>query len=203
MELLASRLSANPTQQSTVTPPTIEQIKQIAKKQNATLVQYSIIADLEVIAEKGQGKELELYVWVVKPTGEVGFRKVDLKSLDTSLENLVASSRQSLGVPGRATAEIVQEPGTDQKQRLQKLHDLLIKPIADLLPTDSNAHVIFIPQQELFLVPFAALQDEQGKYLIEKHTILTAPSIQVLELTRQKRERVGGKALHPYKIEIP
>jgi hypothetical protein len=36
-----------------------------------------------------------------------------------------------------------------------------------------NDRVIFIPHQELFLVPFAALQDESGKYLIEKHTILT------------------------------
>ena len=30
-----------------------------------------------------------------------------------------------------------------------------------------------------------------GKYLIEKHTILTAPSIQVLQLTRQQKQRVG------------
>ncbi|MDD1474274.1 CHAT domain-containing protein, partial [Dolichospermum sp. ST_sed4] len=39
----------------------------------------------------------------------------------------------------------------------------------------------------LFLVPFPALQDEKGKYLIEKHTILTAPSIQVLDLTHKQR----------------
>ena len=38
------------------------------------------------------------------------------------------------------------------------------------------------------MVPFPALQDEQGKYLIEKHTILTAPSIQVLDLTRKLRQ---------------
>jgi CHAT domain-containing protein len=39
----------------------------------------------------------------------------------------------------------------------------------------------------LFLVPFAALQDATDKYLIEKDTILTAPSIQVLDLTRQQQ----------------
>lgn len=70
---------------------------------------------------------------------------------------------------------------------LQDLYQLLIKPIADQLPTDPNKPVIFIPHRELFVVPFVALQDEQGKYLIEKHTILTAPSIQVLELTRQQK----------------
>jgi CHAT domain-containing protein len=57
------------------------------------------------------------------------------------------------------------------------------------LPTDANAHVTFIPQGALFLLPFPALQDTEGKYLIEKHTILTAPSIQVLDLTRHQQQR--------------
>ncbi len=73
------------------------------------------------------------------------------------------------------------------------MYDLLIKPIAHLLPTDPNAEVIFIPHRELFLVPFTALQDEQGKYLIEKHTILTVPSIQLLDLTRQKLEATESR----------
>lgn len=33
-------------------------------------------------------------------------------------------------------------------------------------------------------MPFPALQDKSGKYLVDKHTIWTAPSIQVLDLTR-------------------
>ncbi len=68
--------------------------------------------------------------------------------------------------------------------RLKQLHQLLINPIADLLPKDEQKRVIFIPHQELFLVPFVALQDENDKYLIEKHTILTAPSIQALSLSQ-------------------
>lgn len=36
-------------------------------------------------------------------------------------------------------------------------------------------------------MPFPALVDENGKYLIEKHTILTAPSIQVLDLTHKQK----------------
>ncbi|HEY9805154.1 MAG TPA: CHAT domain-containing protein, partial [Candidatus Obscuribacterales bacterium] len=66
--------------------------------------------------------------------------------------------------------------------------------IADLLPTDPNAHVIFSPQEALFLVPFPALQASDGHYLIEQHTVLTAPSIQVLDLTHQKHQQLSGKA---------
>ncbi len=40
---------------------------------------------------------------------------------------------------------------------------------------------------------FNALQDAAGSYLIEQHTILTAPSIQVLALTHQKRQRSSGE----------
>ncbi len=37
------------------------------------------------------------------------------------------------------------------------------------------------------------MQDTNNKYLIEKHTILTAPSIQVLALTRKQRSYVNSK----------
>ena len=84
---------------------------------------------------------------------------------------------------------IVDSPNID-KPRLQQLHQLLIEPIADLLPKDDKARVVFIPDRELFSVPFPALQDQEGKYLIEKHTILTAPSIEVLGLTHQKRKNL-------------
>ncbi|NEO13735.1 MULTISPECIES: CHAT domain-containing protein [unclassified Moorena] len=85
--------------------------------------------------------------------------------------------------------KIVDSPNID-KPHLQKLHQLLIEPIADLLPKDENARVVFIPHRELFSVPFPALQDQEKKYLIEKHTILTAPSIEVLGLTHQQRKNL-------------
>ncbi len=99
------------------------------------------------------------------------------------------------------TPERRQQLQAQQTRNLKQLHQLLIEPIADRLPQDPNQRVILIPQYELFLVPFPALLDASNTPLIENHTILTAPSIQVLELTRQRRrgmekgERGGGKAL--------
>nr|WP_306790460.1 CHAT domain-containing protein [Tolypothrix sp. FACHB-123] len=196
VELLALRLSANPTEQFP-TPPNIAEIKQTAKSQNSTLVQYSIIYNDFTVQGKQEFKESELYIWVIKPTGEVTFRKADLKPLwqkeNTTLDELVTNSRESIGVRGRGGIDLSYNPNpTKVKQRFQKLHELLINPIADLLPKNHDERVTFIPQSSLFLVPFAALQDEQGKYLIEKHTILTAPAIQVLDLTRKQRQKVSG-----------
>ncbi len=201
MELLASKLSSNPNEQLS-TPPNIDKIKQIAKLQNATLVQYSIIYDKFQVEGKPQIKESELYIWVVKPTGEIAFKQVDLKSINQSLEELVISARDSIGVRSSNMFDVtvVTPSGEDPTQKLQQLHKLLIAPIADSLPKDANERVIFIPQESLFTVPFPALLDEKGKYLVEKHTILTAPSIQVLDFTLQQKLRnsklgVGKNAL--------
>ncbi|BAY95283.1 MULTISPECIES: CHAT domain-containing tetratricopeptide repeat protein [unclassified Tolypothrix] len=201
VELLTSRLYADPKQQF-LTTPNIAEIKQIAKSQNATLVQYSIVGDEFKIAGKSETKESELYIWVIKPTGKVSFHRSDLKPLwqksNTNLSQLVEDVRTSIGVVdirGRAGGIVVAGNGgdkTNQNKRLKQLHEVLIKPIADSLPKNPNDHVIFIPQGSLFLVPFPALQDADNKYLIEKHTILTAPSIQVLSLTRQQKLKNGS-----------
>jgi tetratricopeptide (TPR) repeat protein len=184
VEFLAARI--NGTENSTLQltenlRSSITQIKQIAKERNATLIEYSIINDEN------------LYVWVVQPSGSVAHRKVVLPQ-QPSLTALVDTSRESIGVRGRGNFKF-EINKSNPSDRLKQLHQLLIAPIADLLPTDPNAQVIFVPHGELFLVPFPALQDAKGQYLIEQHTILTAPAIQVLDLTRQKRQQVTQAGL--------
>jgi CHAT domain-containing protein len=167
------------------TSPTIAQIKQTAKQQNATLVQYSILYD--------NSKESELYIWVIKPTGEIKFSQVDLKTLwqqNTSLTELIKSSREAVGArnKGISTTEI-KKSENGQYNKLQTLHKLLIEPVADSLPKNKSDKVIFIPQGALFLLPFAALQDTKGQYLIEKHAISISPSIQLLNLLHSQRQK--------------
>ena len=192
VELLDSKLSKKINNQTNIKHPNLREIKQIASQQNATLVQYSIVNEPLKVEGKQEWQQSKLYIWVIKPTGEIGFEQVDLKkSLNTSLQELVTTSRQSIGVRARSLYTEF-DPTPAQTDRLKQLHKLLIEPIAPYLPTEPNQRIIFIPQNELFLAPFPALQDASGKYLIQKHTILTAPSIQVLQLTHEKRKAVSG-----------
>jgi CHAT domain-containing protein/Tfp pilus assembly protein PilF len=204
VELLAKRAGIQNSQAQTVAPPNIEEIKRIAREHNSTLVAYSIIKNPFDIEGRRQKLESDIYIWVVSPAGEVAFRRVDLQSprgvaQEVSLENQVARSRDAIGVRGAGAVSRIGrvEIGNLSRQTkdLQRMYQMLIEPIADLLPVNPNERVTFIPQNELFLVPFGALQDASGKYLIEKHTILTAPSIQVLDLTRRQRNRGAGDAL--------
>lgn len=194
-ELLARRSNPDSQPEVGLLPPTVEEIRAIARRQNATLVEYAIVADQAFRFQGRQrGREAELLVWVVSPSGSVAFRRVDLQPLweqnrsSNSLTNLVASSRLSLGVRGEATDEA--DATSFNWPKLQQLHEYLITPIEDLLPANPTDPVIIIPQDALFLVPFAALQDADGRYLIERHTLLTAPSIQVIGLAQsQQRNR--------------
>ncbi|WP_445245978.1 CHAT domain-containing tetratricopeptide repeat protein [Microcoleus sp. OTE_8_concoct_300] len=252
VELLTQNLSLRSDNLLDIPHITVQQITEITQKQNATLVEYSIVSPEEI------------YIWVIQKNGKITVRHSQLKSLipDISLSAFVRKSRESIVkegavannrpasritgnnnqisstinqlapgdlvrlnddlpyYPAREVISIdrqngmltiklpnsdpIQRPIADvvkkvefqniHNQELQTLHQLLIEPIADLLPKDPESRVIFIPQGELFLVPFPALQDANGKFLIEKHTILTAPSIQVLDSTRQIRQRVTSSA---------
>jgi len=198
VELLASKLLSAPKGGTPIEFLKIEQIQKIAREQNATLVEYSLITT--DVAEKSENSQRKLnsmiYVWVVQPSGEIKFEQIDLKLEKLSLEQFVITSRAFLGVRGRSDS-IAIEPidPVAETESLQNFSRLLIQPIAPYLPGDPNARVIIIPQGELFLVPFVALQDMNGKRLIENHTILTAPAIQVLSLTHQKKLELQPKNL--------
>jgi CHAT domain-containing protein/Tfp pilus assembly protein PilF len=195
VELLSGKLRETTESGFLVAHTSIEQIIKIAKQQCATIVEYSIIYDKFRVEKKLQIKESELFIWVIQPTGVVNFRKVNLKSLwqedKTTLADLVAMTRESIGVRGRDAVRVRKMTSKDiDNQRLKQLYDKLIQPIADCLPQNENEKVIFIPHESLFLVPFPALQDTRGNYLIEQHTILTVPSIEILNLTRQRCQQV-------------
>ena len=190
VELLATRLAGDSTPPQTIQrlsqPLSLPQIRQVARQQNATLVEYSVVGG-------------ELYIWLVRPTGQVEFRTTRYKFSATKLQELVSSTHDVLrrGVRRSGTTPTSTSQPTNVRldqfgaYQLRTLHQLLIEPIADLLPKDPSDRVIFIPQNELLLVPFPALLNEKGTYLIEQHTLLTAPSIQVLSFTNQNQQQLN------------
>lgn len=230
-------------------PLAIEEIKTIAREQDATLVEYALIPDDDFKFQgRIRGPSAELFIWVVKPTGEVIFHHEDLTNSlpeNTTLKELISFTREGVGARGAGNTEQAEnchspsglclgdrvvrtDDNVDRAQyeisaidqagmvtlslpgftlpepvsvesvqkaedaetwhdRLNQLHRVLIAPIKDDLPKNPEDRVIFVPQEELFLVPFPALRDQSDEYLIEDHTISTIPSIQVLANTRRRR----------------
>lgn len=197
-DLLANRLS--PASQPKTTgaddfdPFSVAEIQQVARQANATLVEYLLVPAEEFrVQGKQRGRTASIYIWVVQPDGQIHFRQQAIDPQAVQLDELVRMSRTSIGRRDRGGLGVVgansnTSPSTADPpvDHLQSLHHVLIEPIQDLLPQNPDEQVIFVPQGDLFLVPFPALKTAMGDYLIQHHTILTAPSIQVLSLTHQQ-----------------
>jgi CHAT domain-containing protein/lipopolysaccharide biosynthesis regulator YciM len=178
VQIVSEKLSENREERILANPLSFSEMQKVAEEQQSVLVEYSLVSTTE--------DSPFLYIWVMQPTGELDFRQVSLGDDPDRLSKLVSQSRESIGVRGRGFTLASGPDDVEATDKLRELHKLMIETIADLLPSDPEQRVVFIPQGQLFLVPFAALVDESGMYLIKQHTILTAPSIQMLNLTRQQ-----------------
>ena len=173
-----------------ITVPTLDQIKLIAKSQNATIVTYAIVNQID-----NNSRESELHTWVIQPNGTIQFKKTDLTSQNlSSSESLEATANNTLRQIAsrsrntRASIKIEGAPSVSTA-RIDSIanraaYALLIEPIEPWLPKNDRDRIIFVPQGSLLLVPFAALQDKNGTFLIERHTLQIAPSIQSLSLLK-------------------
>ena len=160
--------AASSTSSASATPITVQQIQQVARTQNLTLVEYSLFPDTAEIFIPGrqqdelQNKPVKLYVWVVQPTGNIQFKSINLMEpqwRSRTIAQRVVATRKSMGVSGRSPSiELEPISPAESLNQLQELHKLLIEPIAQFLPPP-NAHVAFIPQESLFLAPFAAINN--------------------------------------------
>ena len=212
VELLANRLGGQTSEQlQQVKPPTIADIRAIAQAQQATIVEYSLLSSSS--AKTSVEESDRLLIWVVQPNGVVTLRTTVLQAnedtrgnetgneagsetstrgirISKPVETLVSDTRESTTQGATAfnatgnlsLAEKIRRQQAEEAY--QRSADLLIKPIADLLPNNATGtnRVIFIPHRSLFLVPFAALPTASGQRLIEQYTLSLATSIQLLGL---------------------
>ena len=192
-------------------PASLEGLQAIARSHDATLVTYSFDTFLDN-CEPGLQIPPQLLTWVIQPSGEIHFQAQPIEfsvlaSSPNDLQTLLQDTRIALGARGLGV--VPRAPGDnstssiEETPYLQSLHALLIDPIAAYLSQDPDDHVIFIPDFLLFMVPFAALQDADGSYLIEKHTLLTAPSIQSLALTERSRQQALEAPVNPLVVGNP
>ena len=70
----------------------------------------------------------------------------------------------------------------------RRLYQDLMTPALEALPA-SVTHLNLISEGVLHYLPFAALQDADGRFLIERYTLSVAPSASILKLSRDRNPR--------------
>jgi CHAT domain-containing protein len=138
------------------------------------------------------GRRGELFIWVVSPDGTVQVRRVSvpparlvelIRETSPFAEKTAGAAAQSIVTRGESTVPI----RTGKPVAWRALYDLLIQPIRGALPKTPGALLTIVPQGPLLNLSFAALQNAQGRYLLEDYALHYAPAGAVLQYTAPKK----------------
>jgi CHAT domain-containing protein/tetratricopeptide (TPR) repeat protein len=157
-----------------VRAPTFANLTAVAARLRTTMLLYWVA-------------ESSVHVWVLRPDGTVVARTTPVAR--HRLDRLV---RALAPTPGEAPAQ-VRTRGSQQvpivvraRPVWRELYNLLIAPIERELPRGSGARLTIVPHGPLFQVPFAALKDSRGRYLIERYSLHAVPSAALLQFTADR-----------------
>lgn len=169
----------------TMTP---DEIRQLVRDTGITVVEYFVLKDT-------------LLTWVIMPP-KLDSKEVDIHLLKTQVGQQVLKDKIARLVKTlRPTQKDMDANEKEMTSELKSLYDILIAPIENLLPKNSDQVVTIVPHDNLFRIPFAALAHsiKDGKidhYLVEDHALTYTPSLAVLNVSRQrKREPVTPSSL--------
>ena len=127
------------------------------------------------------------YLFVLSKGGGVNQRDVNLKVYTLAikrkeLSDLAAAFRQQLA-----------RRDSNFRQAAIRLHDILVKPAQAELKGKQT--LVIVPDGALWELPFQALHDSSGRYLIEDHALSYAPSLTVLrEMSKFRKRKAEDRA---------
>ncbi|CAH3169469.1 unnamed protein product, partial [Pocillopora meandrina] len=142
-----------------------------------------------------------VYFWFFRSKDNIQMRKVHVNNYkyENELEFFIRQlNKTALKEIGRRDAVTCENPSPDspkeeevandvirvdvrcsQSRALQKLHDIIVTPIADLIEANE---LTFVPEGPFCLVPYAALEDSNSSYLSDSFSIRVLPSLTTLQL---------------------
>jgi CHAT domain-containing protein/Tfp pilus assembly protein PilF len=188
MELIAQRFYGPEftEQKQKITPADFFQIQQTSTRLNASILEYFILDSPAAAFQK------QLIIWLINPDGKLYMQTVSLANIDFD-------SMLNTCYHGLFTRNIVsltsQSKESEFKLDSGKLYQILFPAeIQAYLPQKEGARLILVPHKDLGLIPFMALRDSKGKYLIERYCCQQVPGIGVLLRTNEiKAIRLANK----------
>ncbi len=122
-----------------------------------------------------------LFTWVVTPGG-----------LRLFASDLGAHAERRIGVLAQRLRGELRTGRVGRGSAAVLLDDLLLQPIEPALP--AGARLVLAPDGPLSGLPFAALRDRQGRYLIARHALLLAPSLSYFVASRRSHRSVADRS---------
>lgn len=186
-------------------PFSIQQIQSFAGRENATILSYWVGQD-------------SISIWVVQPNKTIHSARIAVASthLQDMIRNLWPQPRLEAKPPdtgdslasanaqtrGVRVGHLISRSGDDlqftshDNDNWRQLYTLLILPIEKYLPASKGSLLTIEPHGPLLLLPFAALMDEHGHYLVERYSFNYTPSLSLLQYMSRDYEKQAGGARH-------
>jgi CHAT domain-containing protein len=119
----------------------------------------------------------ELILWLITSTN---VKERSVKVEKSEIVTLVEQARNA--IQSNSQQQIT--------SNLSKLYSLLIAPLESEISGFSN--LVIIPNSGLHFLPFQALIDEKGKFLVERFNFIYAPSASVYSLCKKRETPTGS-----------
>ncbi len=123
---------------------------------DAALIEFAVYHPFDPKADEAKAYGKPHYIaYVLRRQGEVQWKELgEVEPIDLAIKNL----RKALHDPQRK----------DVQELARAVNQRVMQPLRTLL--DGATHLLISPDGELNLIPFGALVDEQGHYLIERYS---------------------------------
>jgi CHAT domain-containing protein/tetratricopeptide (TPR) repeat protein len=155
--------------QTELAPVTLERVQ-------AAIPEGSALVELFLCEPHGRRAERRYVAYVLRHEGDITWADLgDAAPIDAAVDGLLralarasADARPTHARPAARDLDVPPETPTDPRPTARNVDLLVMQPIRGLL--GSTCHILLSPDGTLNLVPFAALVDESGRYLIERYT---------------------------------
>ncbi|XP_020620214.1 tetratricopeptide repeat protein 28-like [Orbicella faveolata] len=148
--------------------------------QTSGVIHFRTIRVDEIIIGAGSVGSLdEFFATGFRSFGILPGENYEDRSLNASEPELRSREEEGFAAAALRPEENCVERSVNSESSLSLCHRMLIGPVADLL---REREIIIVPDGFLNRVPFAALTDEDGKYLSETFRIRIVPSLTTLKL---------------------
>lgn len=186
-------------------PFSTEQIQSFAARDDATILSYWVGED-------------STFIWVVQPNGTIHSAEIHVTSAHLQemvgnlwpqprLETKASNTSDSLGSAsaqprGARVEHLISRSGDDldftsqNNDNWRELYTLLIRPVERYLPAAKGSLLTIEPHGPLLLLPFAALIDEHGRYLVEKYSLNYTPSLSLFRYMERDHETSTATRQH-------
>jgi CHAT domain-containing protein len=176
LEAEVSRRSAGFYEQAR--PATLAAVRQ-AIPEGAALVEFAVYRPFDPKKPDNETAygEPRYVVYVVRREGDVGWRELgEAKPIDAA----IAGWREALRDPGRK----------DVRRLARAVDEGVMRPVRSL--AGDVTQLLLSPDGALNLIPFGALADEDGRYMVERYALTYLTSGRDLLRMRAKRESRSG-----------